>query len=255
VSQQVCSGGDVTLSVASNDPVVAYQWQFSNNAGLSFNNITGAVASSYNITNAEAAQNNFQYRVLLRGQCNVTISNAATLTVYTLPEVVLTPSKTSIVPGETSTLTATITPGSDPNVVAIWTKDGNVFDVTGNTYAVNVTNLGSYQVQVSDDNGCTNQSAVVTIAGKASSSIYIYPNPNNGQFTVSYYNASGSSTKQSVTIYDSKGAKVYYKQFSFAGFYGLLDVDLGNQPKGLYIVVIGDANGKKLIEGKVLIPK
>src|SRR5207244_7476755 len=120
-------------------------------------------------------------------------------------------------------------------------------------YAVNVTNLGSYQVQVSDDNGCTNQSAVVTISGKASSSIFIYPNPNDGLFTVSYYNASGSSTKQSVTVYDSKGAKVYYKQFSFAGFYGLLDIDLGNQPKGVYIVVIGDANGKKLIEGKVLI--
>jgi len=35
----------------------------------------------------------------------------------------------------------------------------------------------------------------------------------------------------------------------------LLDVDLGNQPKGVYIVVIGDASGKKLIEGKVLIPR
>jgi hypothetical protein len=255
VSQQVCSGSDVTLSVASSDPVVAYQWQFSNNDGLSFNNITGAVGSSYNITNAEAAQNNFQYRVLLRGQCNVTTSNAATLTVYTLPEVVLTPTKTSIVPGETSTLTATITPGSDPNVVAIWIKDGNVFDVTGNTFPVTVSNLGSYQVKVSDDNGCTNESAVVTISGKASSGLFIYPNPNNGKFTVSYYNAGGSNTKQSVTIYDSKGAKVYYKQFTFSGFYGLLDVDMGNQPKGLYIVVIGDANGKKLIEGKVLIPR
>ncbi len=255
VSQQVCSGSDVTLSVESNDPVVAYQWQFSNNGGLNFNNITGATASSYNITNAEGAQNNFQYRVLLRGQCNVTTSGAATLTVYTLPEVVLTPTKTSIVPGETSTLTATITPGSDPTVVPVWTKDGNVFDVIGNTYPVNVTNLGSYQVQVSDDNGCASQSAVVTIAGQASSSLYIYPNPNNGQFTVSYYNAGGTSTKQTVTVYDSKGAKVYFKQFSFSGFYGLLDVDLGNQPKGVYIVVIGDASGKKLIEGKVLIPK
>ena len=97
--------------------------------------------------------------------------------------------------------------------------------------------------------------AVVTITGKASSSLYIYPNPNDGQFTVSYYNAGGSNTKQSVTIYDSKGAKVFYKQFTFVGYYGLLDVDLGNQPKGVYIVVIGDASGKKLIEGKVLIPR
>ena len=253
VSQQVCEGGDVSLNVASNDPVIAYQWQFSNNNGLNFNNITGAVSSSYNITNAEEAQNNFQYRVLLRGQCNVTTSSAATLTVYKLPEVVLTPTLTSIVPGQTSTLTATVTPGSDPNVVSTWFMDGNVFNVTGNTFPVNVTNLGSYQVKVSDDNGCTNESAIVTIAGKASSGLYIYPNPNIGQFTVSYYNAGGGSTRQTVTIYDSKGAKVYYKQFNFSGFYGLLDVDLGVKSKGVYFVVVGDANGKKIIEGKVLI--
>ena len=253
VSQQVCSGADITFNVASADPVVAYQWQFSNNNGLNFNNITGAVSSSYTITNAEEAQNNFRYRVLLRGQCNVTTSNAATLTVYTLPEVVLTPTLTSIVPGETSTLTATITAGSDPNVVTTWTRDGNVFDVTGNTYEVNVTNLGNYKVLVSDDNGCTNESAVITIAGKASSGLYLYPNPNNGNFTVSYYNAGGGSTKQSVTIYDSKGAKVYYKEFSFSGFYGLHNVEIGAKQRGIYIVVIGDAGGKKIVEGKVLI--
>ena len=249
----MCQGSNVTLSVASSDPVRAYQWQFSNNNGQTFNNITGAVSSSYTINNAEEAQNNFQYRVLLRGQCNVTISNAATLTVYTLPQVVLTPTLTSIVPGETSTLTATITPGSDPNVVSTWIKDGNVFSVTGNSFPVTVTDLGSYQVEVADDNGCTNESAIVTITGKASTSLYVYPNPNAGQFTLSYYNAGGGSTRQSVTIYDSKGSKVYRKEFTFSGFYELHSIDLGVKSKGIYFIVVGDANGKRIIEGKVMV--
>jgi len=252
-SQQVCQGGNVTFSVASDDSLRAYQWQFSNNNGLTFNNITGAVSSSYIISSAEEAQNNFQFRVLLRGQCNVTTSTVAKLTVFTLPQVVLTPTLTSIVPGETSTLTATITPGSDPNVVSAWIKDGSVFSVTGNSFPVTVTNLGSYQVEVSDDNGCTNESAIVTITGKASTSLYIYPNPNTGQFTVSYYNASGGNTKQSVTIYDSKGAKVYTKEFTFSGFYELHSIDLGIKSKGVYFIVVGDATGKRIIEGKVLI--
>jgi hypothetical protein len=252
-SQQVCLDAPVTFSVVSSDVIKAYQWQFSNNNGQTFNNITGAVSSSYAITNAEEAQNNFQYRVLLRGQCNVTTSAPSVLTVYTLPEVVLTPTATSIVPGETSTLTATITPGSDPNVVAIWTKDGDVFTVTGNSFPVTVTNMGSYQVEVTDDNGCTNESAVVTITGKASASLYVYPSPTTGQFTVSYYNTGGANTKQSVTIYDAKGAKVYRKEFTFSGFYELHSIDLSRQQRGIYIIVVGNASGEKIAEGKVLI--
>jgi hypothetical protein len=83
--------------------------------------------------------------------------------------------------------------------------------------------------------------------------LFIFPSPNNGQFTVSYYNASGANTNRTVTVYDSHGAQVYNSKFGISGPYTLLPINLGAAQSGVYIVVVGDTNGKKLIEGKVLV--
>lgn len=250
---QICKGGAAAFTVASGGQVKAYQWQFSSNGGQSFSNISGGTAASYTVANAEEVQNNYQYRVLLRGQCNVSTSTPVILTVYKLPEVTLTPTLTSIIPGETSTLTATVTQGSSSAVVPTWYKDGDVITVNGNSLPVTVTGLGDYQVKLLDNNGCANESAVVAIRAKASTQLFLYPNPSDGLFTLSYYNAGGGNTKQSVTIYDAKGAKVYSKIFTFSGSYELHDIDLRGRAKGIYFVVVGDANGKRIIEGKMLI--
>ena len=70
---------------------------------------------------------------------------------------------------------------------------------------------------------------------------------------MSYYNAGGANTKQSVTVYDSKGARVYVKTFTFTGPYELHDIDISERSRGVYFIVVGDANGKKIIDGKVLV--
>ena len=44
---------------------------------------------------------------------------------------------------------------------------------------------------------------------------------------------------------------MYQKAFSIAGPYTLLPVDLRAAARGIYYVVVGDASGNKLIEGKV----
>lgn len=252
-AQQVCNGASATFNVVASGPVTAYQWQFSSNGGQTFNNITGATFSSYTIASAEEVQDNYQFRVLLRGQCNITTSDPAVLTVYTLPEVILTSSLATITPGENSLLTSTVTPGSSSSVVSTWLYNGDVINVTGNTFPVTVEGLGSYQVTVTDDNSCTNGSDIVTINAKPSSSLFIYPSPNDGRFTLSYYNAGGGNTKQSVTIYDSKGARVYVKVFTFSGPYELHDIDIRGRSRGVYFIVVGDANGKKIVDGKVLV--
>lgn len=249
----VCKGAEATFSVASAESIQTYQWQVSSNGGQSFINIPGATEASYTITSVEDGQNNFVYRVLLIGQCNVTTSDPALLTVYNLPQVSLTTPQISIVPGETSTLTAVVIPGSGTGVVATWFFNGNPINVTGNSLQVNVSALGSYQVKLSDDNGCTNESPVVTIRARESAELFIYPSPNEGRFTLSYYNASGGNTKQSVTIYDARGAKIYYKVFTFNGPYQLHDIDIRGKQRGVYFVVVGDAAGKKIIDGKVLV--
>ena len=116
---------------------------------------------------------------------------------------------------------------------------------------------GNYQVRIQEvwtsSLTCTNLSPVVTIDATVSSKLFIFPSPNDGQFTVSYYNAGGASGSRNVTVYDSKGAKVHNQKFSITGLYTLLSIDLKPALKGIYYVVVGDAAGKKLIEGKVLV--
>lgn len=255
-SEQVCSGSSITFSVQSTSMISGYQWQQSTNAGNTFLSISGADESSLEITDAVTSQNNYQYRVLLTGQCNVTTSPVATLTVYALPKVELTAAPyTSLLPGQVTTLTGAITPGSTPSIDATWYKDNvSIGAVVDNALPVNVVSgTGSYQVKLLDVNGCTSESGSVSITALASTRLFIYPSPTDGEFTVAYYNPGGTATKQSVTIFDARGARIYTRLFDVTGPYQLLPIDLRREAGGVYFVVVGDANGKKIVEGKVMI--
>jgi hypothetical protein len=160
--------------------------------------------------------------------------------------------RTKLFPGLTTTLTAITVPAT--GVTVSWFKNGVLLPgVTGKTLIVDVTGFGDYKVTIVDANGCRNESEVVTITAEPSSKLFIYPSPNNGLFTVAYFNSGGGSTQRSVTIYDSRGAKVYHSQFAIAGPYQLLSINMERANTGIYYVVVGDASGKKLIDGKVLV--
>jgi hypothetical protein len=68
---------------------------------------------------------------------------------------------------------------------------------------------------------------------------------------VSYYNDGGASTTRILTIFDSKGALVYNRSFNIGGAYTLLPVNMQNANRGIYYVVISNAAGNRLAEGKV----
>ncbi len=252
---QVCENGSVVFSVTASS-ASSYQWQVKNNGGTSFTNIDGATTASLTVSNAGIGQNNSQYRVLVTGQCNVSTSDFAVLTVHPLPTVTLVASRTSITPGQTATITATPV-SSGGTVTLTWFKDNDPIIVNGNVDTVDVTGLGSYKVKITetwaDGNICVNESSTVTITGEPSASLFIYPSFNNGRFTVSYYNSAAGSTRQTIIVYDAKGAKVYQKQFTFSGPYQLHDINIRGKATGVYFVVIGDANGKKIADGKVMI--
>lgn len=253
-SQKICENAPVTFSVTTFSPVASYQWQLSTDGGNNFVNIVGATSSVYSIPAVTLNQNNQQFRVVLTGQCNITTSVAVTLTVYKLPTVTLSATRAGLYPGQTSTLTATITPGAGSPVTANWFYNNTPLGaVPNNTLAINITGLGEYRVQVSDGFGCSNQSNTLAITAVASEQLFIFPSPNNGQFTVSYYNSSSQNSKQTIVVYDTKGAQVYYNTLPLNGSYTLHAIDLRGKAKGIYYVVVGDSAGNKLAEGKVLI--
>ena len=264
-NSEICSGSNTTFSVtATSTQTIVYQWQVSTDGGTNYSTVTnsgvysGAITATLTISGAITSINGYRYRSLLSNtSCtSPAVSNAAILTVRQLPTVTLVPlSLTSLLPGQTTTLTATPSASTGGTITLNWFKNNSAFTNSGNIYVVNVEGTGTYKVGIQEafPGGlvCANQSGDVVIVATASSKLFIFPSPNDGNFTVSYYNASGTSTQRKITIFDSKGAMVYSRQFSIAGPYTLIPINLQSANRGIYYVVVGDASGSKLADGKV----
>lgn len=256
-STAICATGNVTFTASSTSPGVLYQWQVSTDGGANYSSIAGATTATLQLNSVTTDMNNNRYRVALtNATCTAPVfSTAAVLTVNARPTVDLTATPfTNLLPGQQTTLNANIVP-SAAGFNITWYFNGNVLPgVTGTSFLVDSVKVGDYKVAiVNTTTGCNNESAVLSIGATSSSRLFIYPSPNNGRFTVSYFNSNGQNTSRLITVFDSKGAKVYQRQFTITGPYQLLDVDIRPLMGGIYHVVVGDASGKKLVEGKVLV--
>lgn len=262
-STEVCSGNPVSFTVTgSSTQTINYQWQVSPPSPPApvFTNIPGANSATFTIpaSGVTTAISGTQYRVLLsNATCTApTISNIALLTVRQTPTVGLTAAPlTSLLPGKTTTLTATPSASTGGVLTTTWYFNTNPLPVIGNTYVVDVEHVGTYQVKIQEawpsSLVCSNQSPNVVIDATISNKLFIFPSPNDGRFTVSYFNNGGNSTQREIVIFDSKGGKVYDRKFPITGPYTLLKIDLHGASRGIYFVLVGDASGKKLAEGKV----
>ncbi|MBS1510527.1 MAG: T9SS type A sorting domain-containing protein [Bacteroidetes bacterium] len=255
----ICATGTTSFSVVVTGTSPVYQWQESTNGGTTWTNITnggiynGATTTTLTLTGVTAGMNSYQYRTVISGlaPCGSVNTVAAVLTVSPQPTVTLTASPyTKLLPGMTTTITASVNPPT--GFTTVWTRNGNPITVTGNSVNVTVNELGTYSV-VATIGTCTSVPANITISDSASSKLFIYPSPNDGQFTVAYYNQGGGSTKQTVTIYSSKGERVYTNQFTVAQVYQLLNVNIRKYGAGVYYVVLSDVNGKVIKRGEVLV--
>jgi Peptidase family M1 domain/Secretion system C-terminal sorting domain len=254
-----CAGTQASFTVAGTSAqTINYQWQVSTNNGTSFSNISGANNASYTATNLTTSASNNHYRCLLtNASCSTpTISNAAILTVKQLPTIALSAAPfTTLSPSQTTIITATIVSSNAGITTTNWFYNTAPLSVTANTYPVAINQVGDYYATIKETfpSGlqCSNTSATITITASESDKLFIFPTPNNGTFNVSYYNSSNTNTKRNISIYDTKGAVVYKKEFAITGFYTLLPVNLQAASRGDYFVVIFDAEGKKLAVGKV----
>jgi|GEM_PF-835128 len=260
----ICETGNITFVTEGTSTIpVIYQWQVSTNGGTAFTNITnggsyaGATTATLAVNNVAASMNNYQYRALLSSATctSPAITSTAALTVNARPTVQLTASPlTDLLPGQTTTISATISPAPTGFNIS-WTRDDQLLPgIIGTGYLVDSVEVGNYQVGiVNPTTGCNNRSNVLTIGATASANLFIFPTPNDGRFTVSYYNSTGSAAKQTLAIYDTRGQQVYSAQLNVNGPYTLHDINIRGKAKGIYYVVIGDGSGKKITEGKVMI--
>ncbi len=162
-----CSGNTASFSVAAtlgySAPALTYQWQENNGSGYS--NISGATSSTLSFT-ASAAQNGYQYRCNIAGICDQTAtSDAATLTISSAPAITVCPSAVTV-DVETGTCgnssvsysAATVT-GTAPTVTYS-NASGSTFSVGTTAVTVNATNSCgsascSFNVTVNDNENPT----------------------------------------------------------------------------------------------------
>ncbi|MGB6268775.1 MAG: T9SS type A sorting domain-containing protein, partial [Olleya sp.] len=75
----------------------------------------------------------------------------------------------------------------------------------------------------------------------------IFPNPNNGEFTVKFSNATG---KVSLEVFDIRGRKVVGNNYDIIGDFNQ-NVSLANIQSGMYLLNIND--GSRIITKKIIV--
>lgn len=120
------------------------------------------------------------------------------------------------------------------------------FDASGNMYVAD-----SYNNRIRKITHVVNL-GVNKITG-ANAGVEIYPNPNNGIFTVALSShAEPVSVSQTIEVYNVLGEKVYSQITVNSSSYV---VNLSNQPDGIYIYRILNTDGSLMGEGKLEIEK
>jgi hypothetical protein len=164
VNQTVTAGQTATFTAAaSGNPIPTVQWQVSTN-GTTWTNIAGATVSPYSFT-AAAADTGKQYRAVFNNSRGSATSNAATLTVNTIPLVTTQPVDQSVTAGQTGAFSAAASGSPTPTVQwqvstnsgATWT---NITGATSTTY--------SFTAQVGDT-GKQYHAVFTNVAGSATS--------------------------------------------------------------------------------------
>jgi Secretion system C-terminal sorting domain len=253
-NQVICTDKTATFSVTVTGTSPGYQWQVSTNGGGTWNNISnggvysGATTATLTITNPPVTMSGNLYRVIVGGAppCGNVTSASRSLTVNPLPTVVISASPyTALFPGLFTTLSSTVTP--NPAATYTWFRNGIIVGgATTGTLNLDVDALGDYQLLVTDVNGCTNISNKVTIRDSVTTNCFLYPNPSNGKFQVRYHSVAGNVLPRTVTVYDSRGTRVFTQAFTVTAPYARMDVDLRAMGHGVYWVEIGDLNGNRI---------
>ncbi|MDP4275538.1 MAG: immunoglobulin domain-containing protein, partial [Bacteroidota bacterium] len=150
VSQTICSGSNVSFSVAATGTTpLTYQWQ-KDGANLSDGgNISGSSTSALQINNADNT-NAGAYRCVVHSACGTDVtSNAANLTFYSLTTITQQPSDVISCSGNTVSFLITATAEGSPTYQ--WYKGATKLTDGGNIIGSTSSNLNITNISKSDE--------------------------------------------------------------------------------------------------------
>ncbi len=207
----ICAGQSFTMV-----PTGALTYTYSNGTGV----VTPTAQATYSVSGTDA------------NGCVSNLDAVSSVTVNALPILTTSTSNTLLCAGETATLSVT---GAASYT---WSTTDNTPDIV-----VTPTVQTTYTVDAIDANGCNNTititqdvslcTGIVTLSGIEAALISVYPNPNNGLFTIDLNSIS------QVILTNVLGQDVLTETMEA----GTHSIDIHNQPAGIYFV-------KVLLNGK-----
>ncbi|MBN8702010.1 MAG: T9SS type A sorting domain-containing protein [Bacteroidetes bacterium] len=225
----LCKGEFTTLTASSANGGISYVW---------FNNQT-----TNPITVMPTATTNYSVTALDSVGCSASVN--ITITVNNLPPVVFNVAPDTLC----STSFGALLQGGSP---VGGTYSGSFVNSTNDYFNVSAAGLGNHVINYSytDSNGCSlmvkDTLSVVLCTGieeETASYFGLYPNPNDGNFSVEVNSTLDNAT---LTIINNTGATVYTQAIE----QNMSTVSLNTLPKGLYMVVItnsGTTSTKRVI--------
>lgn len=230
-----CQGNSVQLTASAGSA-----WLWSNGATTQSINVAASGSYSVTVTNASGCSAG-------SAATAVSVSPNPLVSISAAPY-------TRLYPGLNTTLSANVTPPGNYNYT--WYNNGTVVTGAGSPTlpGIGLGNLGSYTVTVTNTTGlpCSNTSLPVQIADSATAKLFIYPSPNAGEFQAVYY-TTGTNVKNTLVVFDAKGARVYSRTYTLNSPYQLMPVDMRHHSRGIYRVVLFNQAGKKMAAGAVVI--
>ncbi len=261
LTRSVCVGGSTTFSATTTGGgPFTWQWQSSPD-GTTWTNVAGATGATLNLTGVTQAMSGLRYRVIATAApCagSVTSTIVGQLTVNPLPAITIAAGDVSLVPGQTTTVTATPSPAG---ATWVWRRNGALIGgANNNTRAATVDSIGTYQVTVTDGNGCVGTSNSLVIGTEASDRLWIYPNPSSGVFQVRLFYRIGNviNDKRVVSVYTSNGDLVARKEFALDNVtnpYLKMEFDLSRSAPGTYVVKVADRFSGQIVSGLLVIAR
>lgn len=201
-----CAGTNVQFQTNANgSPLPTIEWQVSTDGGANFTNM-GVNTNTLTVSNIQTSQNGYQYRAVFTNSCDVVTSNAAVLTVNTIPVVGTNPASQTVCETSSVSFTAAATGSPAPTVQwqvstnggAAWTDVSGQTATTLNLTGVTASQNGNqYRAVFTNVCGVVN-SAAATLSVNTSPVVITNPTSQtqceNGSVT---FTASANSTPAS----------------------------------------------------------
>ncbi len=234
VNVTICAGSAASFSVTATTGVgtLSYQWQLSTDGGTTYSNISGATTNTFAQIGIPVTQNGYRFRVIVTAGCGSVNSTGVILTVNPLPSFTLNNLPTGLCLSDPAlTLSASVGGG-------VWSGSG----VSGSVFTPTVAGLGiktvTYTVTAL---GCTTAvSSTIQVNECAERhrllsnrlSAFIYPNPNNGHFSIRMN--TDLYTNLGVKVFSSDGRLVKSATFTGIAFGSVIPMDISRLALGTY---------------------